>query len=153
MATGTVKWFNSTKGFGLIQPDDGGQDVFAHTPAVERAGLSNLVDGQKIKYEIEQDRRSGKSSAGSLSKGRLIFSSDPQSAKDKSSRMYHRHSRGVSRRTLFYETILMRHANGESRTLSPQTPSARKSAPVTALGVSQSWEKLLPDYNCNLISV
>ena len=68
MATGTVKWFNSTKGFGFIQPDNGGQDVFVHVSAVERAGLSNLVDGQKINFEIEQDRKTGKSSAGSLSK-------------------------------------------------------------------------------------
>ena len=68
MATGTVKWFNSTKGFGFIQPDSGGQDVFVHVSAVERAGLSNLVEGQKINFEIEQDRKTGKSSAGSLSK-------------------------------------------------------------------------------------
>ena len=68
MASGTVKWFNSTKGFGFIQPDSGGQDVFVHISAVERAGLSNLVDGQKINFEIEQDRKTGKSSAGSLSK-------------------------------------------------------------------------------------
>lgn len=68
MATGTVKWFNSTKGFGFIQPDNGGQDVFVHISAVERAGLSTLADGQKINYEIEQDRRTGKSSAGNLSK-------------------------------------------------------------------------------------
>ncbi|MGX5845300.1 cold-shock protein [Mesorhizobium sp. ArgA1] len=68
MATGTVKWFNSTKGFGFIQPDGGGQDVFVHISAVERAGLSTLADGQKINYEIEQDRRTGKSSAGNLSK-------------------------------------------------------------------------------------
>ncbi len=64
MATGTVKWFNATKGFGFIQPDSGGQDVFVHISAVERAGLSTLVDGQKVNYEIEQDRRTGKSSAG-----------------------------------------------------------------------------------------
>ncbi|BCG83347.1 hypothetical protein MesoLj113b_68890 (plasmid) [Mesorhizobium sp. 113-3-3] len=68
MAIGTVKWFNSSKGFGFIQPDNGGQDVFVHISAVERAGLSTLTDGQKINYEIEQDRRTGKSSAGSLSK-------------------------------------------------------------------------------------
>ncbi|MER8777880.1 cold-shock protein [Mesorhizobium sp. M0220] len=68
MATGTVKWFNSTKGFGFIQPDDGGQDVFVHISAVERAGLSNLVEGQKINYDIEQDRRTGKSSANNLRK-------------------------------------------------------------------------------------
>ncbi|MEI9426236.1 cold-shock protein [Mesorhizobium sp. Cs1299R1N3] len=68
MATGTVKWFNSSKGFGFITPDAGGQDVFVHISAVERAGLSTLADGQKLNYEIEQDRRSGKSSAGNLSK-------------------------------------------------------------------------------------
>ncbi|MER8417980.1 cold-shock protein [Mesorhizobium sp. M1329] len=68
MATGTVKWFNSTKGFGFIQPDDGSQDVFVHISAVERAGLSNLVEGQKINYDIEQDRRTGKSSAANLRK-------------------------------------------------------------------------------------
>ena len=68
MATGTVKWFNATKGFGFIQPDSGGADVFVHISAVERAGLSTLVDGQKINFEIEQDRKTGKSSAGSLSK-------------------------------------------------------------------------------------
>ena len=63
MATGTVKWFNATKGFGFIQPDNGG-----HISAVERAGMSNLVEGQKINFEVEQDRRTGKSAAGSLSK-------------------------------------------------------------------------------------
>ena len=69
MATGTVKWFNSTKGFGFIQPDAGGPDVFVHISAVQRAGMTELVDGQKISFEIEQDRRTGTSSAGSLSKG------------------------------------------------------------------------------------
>ncbi|RUX37390.1 MULTISPECIES: cold-shock protein [unclassified Mesorhizobium] len=64
------KWFNSSKGFGFIQPDAGGPDVFVHISAVERAGLSSLADGQKISYEIEQDRRTGKSSAGNLSKVR-----------------------------------------------------------------------------------
>jgi CspA family cold shock protein len=68
MANGTVKWFNATKGFGFIQPDGGGQDVFVHISAAERASLSTLVDGQKVNYEIEQDRRTGKSSAGNLSK-------------------------------------------------------------------------------------
>lgn len=68
MATGIVKWFNGIKGFGFIQPDSGGQDVFVHISAVERAGLSTLVEGQKINYEIEQDPRTGKSSAGNLSK-------------------------------------------------------------------------------------
>ena len=61
MATGTVKWFNETKGYGFIQPDNGGKDVFVHISAVERAGLRGLTDGQKISYEVEQDRRSGKS--------------------------------------------------------------------------------------------
>jgi CspA family cold shock protein len=67
MATGTVKWFNSTKGFGFIQPDDGGTDVFVHISAVERAGLRSLNDGQKISYELVQDKRSGKTSADQLS--------------------------------------------------------------------------------------
>ncbi|RWC37558.1 MAG: cold-shock protein [Mesorhizobium sp.] len=66
MATGTVKWFNATKGFGFIQPDSGGADVFVHISAVERAGLRSLADGQKVSYEVEQDRRTGKSSAGNL---------------------------------------------------------------------------------------
>ncbi|CAN7205868.1 cold-shock protein [Phyllobacterium brassicacearum] len=67
MATGTVKWFNSTKGFGFIQPDDGGTDVFVHISAVERAGLRGLNDGQKIKYEMVRDKKSGKMSADQLS--------------------------------------------------------------------------------------
>jgi CspA family cold shock protein len=66
VASGTVKWFNSTKGFGFIQPDDGGQDVFVHISAVERAGLATLKDGQKVSFDITQDRRSGKSSADNL---------------------------------------------------------------------------------------
>jgi CspA family cold shock protein len=66
MSTGTVKWFNGTKGFGFIQPDEGGPDVFVHISAVERAGLGTLNEGQKITYEIERDKRSGKSSAGQL---------------------------------------------------------------------------------------
>ncbi|WP_262030746.1 cold-shock protein [Microvirga sp. Mcv34] len=66
MATGTVKWFNETKGYGFIQPDNGGKDVFVHISAVERAGLRGLKDGQKISYEVEQDRRSGKESATNL---------------------------------------------------------------------------------------
>jgi len=66
MAQGTVKWFNGQKGFGFIQPDDGGKDVFVHISAVERAGMSNLNEGQKISYEIVADRRSGKSSADNL---------------------------------------------------------------------------------------
>ena len=63
---GTVKWFNATKGYGFIQPDDGGKDVFVHISAVERAGLGTLRAGQKISYEIVADRRSGKSAADNL---------------------------------------------------------------------------------------
>ena len=66
MATGTVTWFNGQKGFGFIQPDQGGSDVFVHISAVERAGLNGLHEGQKISYELEQDRKSGKMSAGQL---------------------------------------------------------------------------------------
>jgi CspA family cold shock protein len=66
MATGTVKWFNGQKGFGFIQPDDGGPDVFVHISAVERAGMHDQREGQKLSYEIVQDRRSGKSSADQL---------------------------------------------------------------------------------------
>ncbi|MDB5469711.1 MAG: cold-shock DNA-binding domain protein [Caulobacter sp.] len=66
MSTGTVKWFNGTKGFGFIQPDEGGADVFVHISAVERAGLRGLEEGQKITYELEKDKRSGKMSAGNL---------------------------------------------------------------------------------------
>jgi len=66
MATGTVKWFNTTKGFGFIQPDQGGTDVFVHISAVQRAGLATLDEGQKVSYEIVQDRRSGRSSADNL---------------------------------------------------------------------------------------
>ncbi|KAF0136179.1 MAG: cold shock protein (beta-ribbon CspA family) [Xanthobacteraceae bacterium] len=66
MQTGTVKWFNSQKGFGFIQPDGGGTDVFVHISAVERAGLYGLNEGQKISFEIVADRRSGKSSADNL---------------------------------------------------------------------------------------
>jgi CspA family cold shock protein len=66
MTTGTVKWFNSTKGFGFIQPDNGGPDVFVHISAVERAGMGSLNEGQKLGYELERDQRSGKTSAGQL---------------------------------------------------------------------------------------
>jgi CspA family cold shock protein len=66
MASGTVKWFNATKGFGFIQPDDGGNDVFVHISAVERAGLGSLSEGQKITFELERDKKSGKMSAGQL---------------------------------------------------------------------------------------
>ncbi|MBP7704757.1 MAG: cold-shock protein [Caulobacter sp.] len=67
MATGTVKWFNTTKGFGFIQPDAGGSDVFVHASAVERSSLGTIHEGQKLSYELEQDQRSGKTSAGQLS--------------------------------------------------------------------------------------
>ncbi|PKA45227.1 cold-shock protein [Rhizobium sullae] len=66
MPTGTVKFFNQAKGFGFIQPDDGSTDTFVHISAVERSGLASLSEGQKVSYEIVQDRRSGKSSAENL---------------------------------------------------------------------------------------
>jgi len=66
MATGTVKWFNPTKGFCFIEPTDGGKDVFVHISAVERAGMNSLNEGQKVSYELERDARSGKESAGQL---------------------------------------------------------------------------------------
>jgi len=66
MSSGTVKWFNGQKGFGFIQPDDGGKDVFVHISAVERAGMSSLNEGQKVTYEVVADRRTGKSSADNL---------------------------------------------------------------------------------------
>ncbi|MBY5707606.1 cold-shock protein [Rhizobium leguminosarum] len=66
MPNGTVKFFNQDKGFGFIQPDDGSTDTFVHISAVERSGLTNLSEGQKVSYEIVQDRRSGKSSAENL---------------------------------------------------------------------------------------
>ncbi|ETA51733.1 MULTISPECIES: cold-shock protein [Ponticoccus] len=65
MATGTVKWFNTTKGYGFIQPEDGGKDVFVHISAVERSGLTGLQDNQKVSYEL-QSGRDGKESAGNL---------------------------------------------------------------------------------------
>jgi CspA family cold shock protein len=66
MSTGTVKWFNNQKGFGFIQPEDGGKDVFVHISAVERAGLSTLNEGQKVSFDVVADRRTGKSSADNL---------------------------------------------------------------------------------------
>lgn len=66
MANGTVKWFDPTKGFGFIQPDTGGPDVFVHISAVERAGLRTLNDGQKVSYEVVVDQRRGKSSAENI---------------------------------------------------------------------------------------
>jgi cold shock protein len=66
MATGTVKWFNVQKGFGFIAPDNGGSDAFVHISAVERSGLGDLREGQKVSYELVADRKSGKMSAESL---------------------------------------------------------------------------------------
>ena len=66
MHTGTVKFFNSTKGFGFIQPDTGGADVFVHVSAVERAGLTSIVEGQKVSYDVVKDNRSGKFAADNL---------------------------------------------------------------------------------------
>lgn len=66
MKTGTVKWFNAQKGFGFIQPDEGGPDAFVHISAVERAGLGTLNEGQKVSFELVADRRSGKMSADQL---------------------------------------------------------------------------------------
>jgi CspA family cold shock protein len=66
MTTGTVKWFNPQKGFGFIQPDDGSRDVFVHISAVERAGMYDLKEGQKLNFDIVPDRRTGKSSADNL---------------------------------------------------------------------------------------
>jgi CspA family cold shock protein len=66
MATGTVKFFNSQKGFGFIQPEDGSKDVFVHVSAVERSGMRGLIEGQKITFDVETDRRSGKVAATNL---------------------------------------------------------------------------------------
>ncbi|MCH2164865.1 MAG: cold-shock protein [Marinovum sp.] len=66
MPQGTVKWFNATKGFGFIEPEDGGKDVFVHISAVERSGLTSLKDGEKISFELETDKMRGKTSAVNL---------------------------------------------------------------------------------------
>ena len=68
MATGTVKWFNSTKGYGFIQPDQGGPDVFVHVSAVERSGMSGLDEGDKLSFDLQNDPIKGKSSAVNLQK-------------------------------------------------------------------------------------
>ncbi len=67
MNTGTVKFYNDQKGFGFIQPDDGGKDVFVHATALERAGMRGLVEGQKVSFETEQDRRTGKTAVSTIS--------------------------------------------------------------------------------------
>ena len=66
MTTGIVKFYNGQKGYGFIQPDNGGKDVFVHATALERAGIRNLVEGQKVSFDIEEDRRTGKASASNL---------------------------------------------------------------------------------------
>ena len=66
MPTGTVKWFNTTKGYGFVQPDDGGKDVFIHITAVQAAGLQGLDDGQRLNYELETDEKRGRTFAGNL---------------------------------------------------------------------------------------
>jgi cold shock protein len=66
MATGTVKFFNTTKGYGFIQLDEGGPDVFVHISAVERAGMRSLVEGQKVSFEVQPDRKTGKSAATNI---------------------------------------------------------------------------------------
>ena len=66
MTKGTVKWFNGQKGYGFIQPDDGGKDVFVHISAVERAGMQGLDEGQKVSFELVANRKTGKSSAENL---------------------------------------------------------------------------------------
>ena len=66
MPTGTIKWYNDQKGYGFIQPESGGKDVFVHVSAVERSGLNGLAEGQKVSYEVQTDRRSGKDAAESI---------------------------------------------------------------------------------------
>jgi CspA family cold shock protein len=68
MATGTVKWFNAAKGYGFIQPDDGGKDVFVHISAVERAGMNNPREGDKIAFDLQRDPKKGRVSAENLRK-------------------------------------------------------------------------------------
>lgn len=66
MPTGTVKWFNGTKGYGFIEPEEGGGDVFVHISAVERSGIGNLVEGQRVNFELESDPKRGRTSAANL---------------------------------------------------------------------------------------
>ena len=69
MSSGTVKWFNVQKGYGFIQPDNGDEDVFVHVSAVDRAGIGNLVEGQKVTYDVERNQRTGKTAACNLQLG------------------------------------------------------------------------------------
>ena len=71
MDTGTVKFYNSQKGFGFIQPDNGGKDVFVHATALERAGIRSLVEGQKVTFDTQEDRRTGKIAVGNIQAGRM----------------------------------------------------------------------------------
>jgi cold shock protein len=66
MNTGTVKWYNETKGYGFIQPDNGGKDVFVHATALERAGMRGLVEGQKVSFDTQEDHRTGKIAVGTI---------------------------------------------------------------------------------------
>ena len=66
MSVGVVKWFNPAKGFGFIQPEDGSKDVFVHISAVERAGIGNLREGQRVSFEVQKDPKTGKSAAANL---------------------------------------------------------------------------------------
>lgn len=66
MSSGTVKWFNETKGYGFIQPEEGGNDIFVHISAVEKAGMRTLTEGQKVTFDVEMDERKGKSSATNI---------------------------------------------------------------------------------------
>jgi CspA family cold shock protein len=66
MQRGTVKFYNDQKGYGFIQPDDGGKDVFVHASALERAGMRGLVEGQKVSFDVQEDRRSGKLAVGTI---------------------------------------------------------------------------------------
>src|ERR1700694_5919427 len=105
MTTGTVKWFNATKGFGFIAPDDGGNDVFVHISAVERAGMGSLNEGQKLSFESKVDSQSGKTSAENLramcrGPGQEIAADVPES-RHRSSRLRHETKARRSNRRAF----------------------------------------------------
>ena len=82
MPTGTVKWFNETKGYGFIQPDQGGKDVFVHISAVERSGMRGLPEGMKVSYEVEADRKSGKEFSDELEGGVSAFAAPERARSD-----------------------------------------------------------------------